>query len=123
MSYRDYAIRLLVQIAAGIRSERIVGLGLEERKYLLEVCDLAESGHPDPLGIRRPRGRPDSAALHMEIAKEVARLHWDEGMTLEEACAKAGEAFSVSGENNGTAEKAFRRYWVAPRINWTPIWS
>ena len=110
MSYQDYARRLIAQIAGGICSGQIQGLGFEERKFLLEVAARVDAGHQDPLGITPPRGRPKLTDKHLAIAREVARLYWDQELTLEEACNQVAENFHISGAYGGTAEKAFRKH-------------
>ncbi len=75
------------------------------------MADLAESGHPIHLESGPQKGGRILLLYTMAIAKEVARLYWDEGMTLEEACAKAGEAsgfFSFGSSRSLDWQFAFR---------------
>jgi len=109
VAYRDYALNMLIQIFAGIKSGRVKGLSLSEEKYLIEVSDRLMAGDKDPFQINRKRGRPNRRFIHMQIAEEVARLYYDENMSLEDALNQAGEKFNVSGSDGGTANKAFKK--------------
>lgn len=85
----------------------------QERTALARALDRALAGDPDPFGLAKKRGGQPRSKRHREIAETVARLHWDEGHSLESACELAGERHGCSGANHGTAARAFEKHRYA----------